>query len=181
MKVAKETGYNLIHFSPIQELGGSNSCYSIKDHHKFNHTFSNDEVQLDDAMLTAFVEKMRVEWDMLSVVDVVWNHTAHNTEWIKEHPEAAYNIRNMPHLRPAYLVDRALWHFSNEVSKGKWIDHGIPPRIDADQQLGPINKVIWYVINSLAHSIGLLENGLNASFDLHSVIFDKFKFHVEVQ
>ena len=31
LKVSKEAAYNMIHFTPIQQLGGSESAYSISD------------------------------------------------------------------------------------------------------------------------------------------------------
>ena len=58
---------------------------------------------------------------MLSIVDVVWNHTAFDTPWLMQHPEVGYNLVNSPHLRPAYALDVALSNFSREVVEGKWV------------------------------------------------------------
>jgi len=54
---------------------------------------------------------------MLSIVDIVLNHTANNSEWIVEHPEAAYNTDDCPHLWSAWELDNAIMDFSLKYSR----------------------------------------------------------------
>ena len=58
LRVTKESGYNVIHFTPIQELGGSRSGYSLKDQLKVNPDFGR--VTFDD--VEKIVKKCRQEW-----------------------------------------------------------------------------------------------------------------------
>jgi len=44
--------------------------------------------------LQSVLRRLRTEFGVLSMVDVVWNHTATNTPWLAEHPEATYNLVN---------------------------------------------------------------------------------------
>ena len=81
------------------------------------------------------VNRMQTEWGVLSLVDLVFNHTANESAWIQKHPEAVYNVVNSPHLKPAYILDRALYHFNLEVSHGKWQDKGIPSTITHEDHL----------------------------------------------
>ena len=55
---------------------------------------------------------------MLSIVDIVLNHTANNSDWIQDHPEACYNTDQVPRLWPAWLVDDEISKMSDEYIKG---------------------------------------------------------------
>eukprot|EP00112_Aurelia_sp_Birch-Aquarium-sp1_P018992 Seg461.5 transcript_id=Seg461.5/GoldUCD/mRNA.D3Y31 product="Glycogen debranching enzyme" protein_id=Seg461.5/GoldUCD/D3Y31 len=150
LMVAKESGYNMIHFTPIQELGESQSSYSIQSQLDLNANLK--DVTFDD--VHSLVKKMQTDWDVLSLVDVVWNHTANTTKWLNDHPEAAYNLENSPHLRPAFLLDRALWHLSREIEAGKWEHIGLPSTIDDPYHLDRIAHIYW---NSIVPSLKLQE------------------------
>lgn len=62
--VAKHSGYNMVHFTPVQELGGSNSAYSICDQRKVNPTFADAARQLEPTYsdVDRVIRKMRGEW-----------------------------------------------------------------------------------------------------------------------
>lgn len=79
LQVAKESGYNVIHLTPVQALGISNSSYSVADFHNLNSTLG--DVTYDD--LAKFVNELESEWSMLSIQDVVWNHAARNAPWLQ--------------------------------------------------------------------------------------------------
>ncbi|XP_030351608.1 glycogen debranching enzyme isoform X2 [Strigops habroptila] len=143
LKVAKETGYNMIHFTPLQKLGLSRSCYSLADQLEVNPEFSSPNKQCTWSDIGALVEKLKTEWNMLCVTDVVYNHTATNSEWLRMHPECGYNLVNSPHLKPAWVLDRALWHLTCMVADGKCTAKGIPPLIENDHHLNCIRKIIW--------------------------------------
>ncbi|KAK2106904.1 hypothetical protein P7K49_016418 [Saguinus oedipus] len=65
-----------------------------------------------------------------------------NSKWIQEHPECAYNLMNFPHLKPAWILDRALWHFSRDVAEGKYKEKGIPALIENDHHMNVRNRRI---------------------------------------
>ncbi|XP_019762193.2 glycogen debranching enzyme isoform X4 [Dendroctonus ponderosae] len=139
IRVAKESGYNMVHFTPIQQLGGSHSAYSVQDHLKLNVSFNEEngrEPSFED--IETLTAKMREDWKMLSVCDIVINHTANESDWIKEHPEAAYNCLNCPYMRPAYLLDEALHQFSMDIRKGLYEDRGIPLDVSTEDHLNAI-------------------------------------------
>uniref|UniRef100_A0A0K0E803 Glycogen debranching enzyme n=1 Tax=Strongyloides stercoralis TaxID=6248 RepID=A0A0K0E803_STRER len=141
LKVARELGYNMIHLTPIQTLGESDSCYSIADHLTLDGRYKGS---LND--VEKLLQKLRDKWGMLVIQDVVWNHAAKNAKWLEEHPECTFNCINSPHLRPAYLLDRALLYFSEEIRDGKWEEHGIPTLIDSPSHLHAIRHALQHKI-----------------------------------
>ena len=151
IKVAKESNYNMIHFTPIQQLGSSRSAYSISNHlrmdsayfqsghtpSEFNASYSDctgntKQLKIDSSYMKMhdLVKSINREWGLLSIVDVVWNHTAFDTPWLMQHPEVGYNLVNSSHLRPAYALDTTLALFSREIAEGKWEHVGIRPEIE---------------------------------------------------
>lgn len=65
----------MIHFTPLQTLGESRSCYSLADQLSVNPEFSPAGRSYDWTDVGALVEKLKTEWDMLCITDVVYNHT----------------------------------------------------------------------------------------------------------
>lgn len=60
---------------------------------------------------------------------------AANSVWIKEHPECGYNLVNSPHLRPAWVLDRAIWHLTTRVADGRYKERGLPADITSEAHL----------------------------------------------
>ncbi|KAL8448053.1 hypothetical protein Emed_004052 [Eimeria media] len=121
----KDMGYNMVHFTPLQATGESGSCYRQLEVDPF---FFGDEGEASGSKSKAkpeglkavadAVEMLEHELGILSATDIVLNHTASNTEWIREHPEAGYNLENAPHLRGAFALDSALQAFSLSLAEG---------------------------------------------------------------
>ncbi|XP_075567798.1 glycogen debranching enzyme isoform X7 [Pelecanus crispus] len=103
----------------------------------------NHVLPLDCVTLQTFLAKCLGpfhEWeDRLKVA----KETAANSEWLRMHPECGYNLVNSPHLKPAWVLDRALWHLTCMVADGKYTAKGIPPLIENDHHLNCIRKIIW--------------------------------------
>ncbi|KAM6953512.1 glycogen debranching enzyme-like [Aplochiton taeniatus] len=143
LQVAKETGYNMIHFTPLQQLGLSRSCYSLADQLELNPEFSPPGKNYTWGDVGNLVEKLKKEWDMVCITDVVYNHTAANSKWIRLHPECGYNLVNSPHLKPAWVLDRALWHLSCDVTDGKYAEKGLPALLSKDEHLNVLRGILW--------------------------------------
>ena len=85
---------------------------------------------------------MHSEWKVMSIVDVVLNHTANNSPWLWDHPECSYNLDNSPHLKPAFLLDRALWHFTYQVADGLWAADGLPAEVNCEYHIHRIGDIL---------------------------------------
>uniref|UniRef100_A0A3P8XNX5 Glycogen debranching enzyme n=1 Tax=Esox lucius TaxID=8010 RepID=A0A3P8XNX5_ESOLU len=143
LRVAKESGYNMIHFTPLQTLGKSRSCYSLADQLSLNPEFSPPGKNYTWTDVGELVQKLNTDWNVICITDVVYNHTASNSPWIKEHPECGYNMVNSPHLRPAWVLDRAIWHMSCNMADGKYSAMGLPAQVQNEGHLGVIRDVLW--------------------------------------
>lgn len=93
----------------------------MADQHGLNLTFAATWPQVE-----AVVSKMERDWGVLSLCDIVLNHTANETKWIREHSDVTYNCANCPHLRPAFMLDQVLMKLSADIGTGKWEHRGIP-------------------------------------------------------
>lgn len=81
----------MLHFTPLQTRGESGSPYSILDQLKFDpELFFDGAGQPGDGVeaIGAMIKKCREKYGLLSLTDVVLNHTANNSPWLEEHPES---------------------------------------------------------------------------------------------
>lgn len=77
------------------------------------------------------------------------NHTANESPLLLSHPECTYNCINSPHLRPAYILDAALFELTIQVAAGEWEFKGIPTVVDTEDHLNVSCK--------LFHALTLLQ------------------------
>ncbi|KTW30644.1 glycogen debranching enzyme [Pneumocystis carinii B80] len=145
--IGKKKGYNMIHFTPLQSLGKSNSPYSIYNQLEFSDSLfdtkliSNQKIDI----IKKYLRKMETEWGLLSMTDIVWNHTSCDSKWLQDHPEAGYNLHNSPHLISAYELDTSLLEFSENLGK---LGYPTNPN-NNDDLLKIIDGVKIYVLEKL--------------------------------
>ncbi|BFZ63502.1 bifunctional 4-alpha-glucanotransferase/amylo-alpha-1,6-glucosidase [Saitoella coloradoensis] len=127
LKAIKEKGYNMIHFTPLQMRGESNSPYSIYQQLEFaDDLFGGKKLSKEEKEKKLGDVLAKMERDgLMGLTDVVWNHTANNSAWLQEHPEAGYNLVTAPWLRPAYELDTALLEFGAGLKK-----YGLPTNLE---------------------------------------------------
>ena len=150
LKGIAQREYNMIHFTPLMERGDSNSPYSMADQLTFDRLcFPNGEKDV-----AAMVFKMEQEHGLLGMTDVVWNHTANNSKWLEEHPEAGYNLETAPWLESALELDTALLKFGNKLGSfglpTKLTNHDDLKRVIAgvkEHVILPLNLWQYYVVN----------------------------------
>ncbi|CAF0767665.1 unnamed protein product [Adineta steineri] len=149
LAIAYHSNYNMIHFTPIQQLYKvSNSSYSITHHHELNLLFGKDKTHDD---IKKIVDKMANEWNILSITDLVYNHAANDCAILEKHPEASYNLINSPHLKPAFLLDAILMHFTRDVNEGKI--EKIPAKIEKEH----LPVIQDYLLNEILPQYALHE------------------------
>lgn len=108
-----DRGYNMIHFTPLQVRGASNSPYSLYDQLGWDpYCFPEGENDVQK-----MVESLERNHSLLSLTDIVLNHTADNSDWLLDHPEAGYNLTTAPWLESAYLLDTKLLELGLKLEK----------------------------------------------------------------
>ena len=121
-----QRNYNMVHFTPLCKRGCSNSPYSLYDQLTFDtECFPNGEQDVAD-----MISRIEKEYGLLGLTDVVWNHTAQNSKWLEEHPEAGYNIETAPYLEPALELDDALLQYGRDLGS-----LGLPTSISTMEEL----------------------------------------------
>ncbi|KKF96931.1 Amylo-alpha-1 6-glucosidase [Ceratocystis platani] len=108
-----ERGYNMVHFTPLQVRGSSNSPYSLFDQLAWDSQFFPN----GESDIAKLVDDLEKNYGLLSLTDVVLNHTAHNSKWLEEHPEAGYNLTTAPWLESAYILDTKLLQLSSKLTE----------------------------------------------------------------
>lgn len=78
------------------------------------------------------------------------NHTANESEWIYEHPEATYSCFTMPHLRPAFLLDVVFGWATRDVISGNLENVGVPTLVENEDHIQALRHHIHTVYLSKA-------------------------------
>jgi glycogen debranching enzyme len=145
---ASRRGYNFIHYTPLQSRGESGSPYSIYDQLVFDHALLKDGKDTDkdggEKQVRKALQMAREKYALGSCTDVVLNHTANNSPWLHEHPEAGYSPANSPHLAPAVELDAAMIELS-----GKLAEKGLPTSVNSESDLNRLASAIRETIDSL--------------------------------
>ncbi len=128
----REMGVDVVWFMPIHPIGqlhkkGSLGCpYSIQDYRQVNPEYGN---QKEFRLLCQYAHALGLK----VMIDVVYNHTSHDSVLVNTHPEWFHQDENG---RPVTTVpewsdvidltydDPALWHYLIETLKF-WVEMGV--------------------------------------------------------
>lgn len=136
----------MIHYAPLQQRGQSNSPYSIADQLAYDRRLFPDSWKgtTEEGTLAVWdVLKLgREKYGLMSMTDVVLNHTADNSPWLQEHPEAGYSPFNTPHLAPAVEIDDAIIEFSGSLEA-----NGLPTTIKSQADLDTLVTSFQELLN----------------------------------
>ena len=110
--------------------------------------------------------RQKIEWahsiGLMSVVDVVWNHTSCDTPWLKEHPEAAYNLENSPHLKPAYDLDDVILAFSAEKQRNIENENDLEKVLEEFKTMALVKAALWeYFVVDVETAMNEFEKALD--------------------
>jgi glycogen debranching enzyme len=147
LQETKERGYNMIHYTPLQQRGESNSPYSISEQLAYDRTLFGPDVKDTEGgvkRVEEFLKMAKDEYGLLSLTDVVLNHTANNSDWLQDHPEAGFSPFNTPHLAPAVEIDDAMIDFSANLAS-----RGLPTNIQSSEDLDKVMEAFKETFKSL--------------------------------
>ncbi|KAG0687543.1 hypothetical protein C6P40_002206 [Pichia californica] len=180
----KKKGYNMIHFTPLQKRGESNSPYSIFDQFQFDdEIFPNGEIDINN-----MVKILENDYNILSMTDIVFNHTANNSIWIKDHPDVGYNEETAPHLISAIELDSLLLHFSANMRQ-----YGYETIIKNEYQLkkildgikihvfGQLKLWQFYIVNVNEHLLKLSNYWSNNNDNINNKVFKELDISNEIK
>lgn len=133
-----EDGYNAIHFTPIQQYGGSGSHYSISNFDQIDDYYFEKPESLNKAQklqqLSDSFGALRKK-GVLSITDLVLNQISIDSEWLIANPNATYNLENSPHLYSAWLLDESLSTFSTKFQNCEIPSLPFAPHIKSESDL----------------------------------------------
>ncbi|KAL3127434.1 glycogen debranching enzyme Gdb1p [Cryptosporidium hominis] len=167
LEITSKLNYNMVHFTPLQIFGQSGSCYSLANQNEISSLFFSNEFDKDQSQnstnkdtkssqndtetkktykpeekynfLKQVINELEIDYGILSACDVVLNHTADDSPWLKEHPESGYNLDNSPHLTAAVELDQKLQEFSRNIYHGKYSNsYGINRNINNIQNVDSV-------------------------------------------
>ena len=145
-KEAKDRGYTMLHYTPLQQRGESDSPYSIRSQLDYDRTLFGTVVDQEEGRMR--IEEVltiaRDEYGLLSLTDVVLNHTANDTPWLVDHPEAGFSPANTPHLTPAFELDSAIIDFSGSLAA-----KGLPTSVQSENDVNVLIAAFDKAVRSL--------------------------------
>ncbi|KAJ3786515.1 glycoside hydrolase family 13 protein [Lentinula aff. detonsa] len=143
---AKDRGYTMLHYTPLQERGESDSPYSIRDQFKYDPSMFGGKQEVDGgkAKVEAILKIAREKYGLLSLTDVVLNHTANDSPWLADHPESGFSPANSPHLTSALELDTAMIEFSSNLAS-----RGLPSIVRTQQDVDTLMNAFRTVIKDL--------------------------------
>lgn len=91
---ASRRGYNMLHWAPLQQRGGSGSPYSIYDQLVYDKEILKDVEAKDGGLqeIEAVMKVAREKYGLGGITDVVLNHTAYDSKWLEEYPDSGESL-----------------------------------------------------------------------------------------
>jgi len=150
---AKEMGFDWIYVNPVNYPGFSASLYATKDYYKLNPIFAPegtpDEAMLEFTPFGQFVSACHAA-DLRVMVDLVINHTAFDSDLVKDHPDwfvYKWVVRSRDSGKVIFLFDGPEDPRQQGVT-GQWNpeDHSIEWRVANPSAIDPADTrrvTIW--------------------------------------